>query len=478
MTRRRQRSLLRFLYNLFGVSQPAYPTSIYPPATGGGTPPAPQIITRTAPATIGPYAAGQRPIDAYTPGTYASTAGTSIRTASWRVNGSLVAGTVTLIGAQTVDLTESVTDSVGTPARIWTYGPVAVPAIAPTVSVAINQGSIDVGDVLGTDITATPSITVAGSPALVIGDIAISWRVNNAPRAAGQLVTFGDIVRAVASWSHPAGAGSVQSATRTVPVAVAPTVTVALAEAAYTAGQTLDASDIEPTITSPGYPPLLLGDLVLSLRANGAPVSLPHAAIAGQSLVGRATWSHPAGAGTADSGGITVGAAAPAPQIIYSAGTGWVPHVVSDDAAGDLTFTLTVDGVTLGPFVRMMAQKTSGEAVNHVLPVIAVTTPAGTYAATTGIWTHGQSAATVASYQWRRDGVTISGATSATYATVGADAGTTLTCAVTVAGVSAVSNGIAIGGTGLTVTAATDGITVSGTTLAATGATDGITIAE
>jgi hypothetical protein len=439
---------------------------------------APQIITRTAPATIGPYVAGQRPIDAYTPGTYASTAGTIIRTASWRVNGSPVPGTVTLIGAQTVELTESVTDSVGTPARIWTYGPVAVPAIAPTVSVAINQGSIDVGDVLGTDITATPTITVAGSPALVIGDIAISWLVNGAPRAAGELVTFGDVVRAVASWSHPAGAGSVQSATRTVPVAVAPTVTVALAEAAYTAGQTLDASDIEPTITAAGNPALLLGDLTLSLRVNGTPVSLPHTAVAGQVLVGRATWSHPAGAGTADSGGITVGAAAPAPQIIYSAGTAWVPHVVSDDAAGDLTFTLTVDGTTLGPFVRTMAQKTSGVAVNHVLPVIAETTPAGTYAATSGFWTHGQDPATAATYQWRRNGVAISGATSATYAAVGADAGTTLSCAVTVAGVAAVSNGIAIGGgAGLTVAAATDGITVSGTTSAATGATDGITIA-
>jgi len=177
----------------------------------------------------------------------------------------------------------------------------------------------------------------------------------------------------------------------------------------------------------------------------------------------------------------TLAAAAPAPQIIYSAGTGWVPHVVSDDAAGDLTFTLTVDGVTLGPFVRTMAQKTSGEAVNHVLPVIAVTTPAGTYAATTGIWTHGQSAATVASYQWRRDGVTISGATSATYATVGADAGTTLTCAVTVAGVSAVSNGIAIpaAGAGITVAGATDGITFTSTSdLTVTGGTNGITATE
>jgi hypothetical protein len=165
-------------------------------------------------------------------------------------------------------------------------------------------------------------------------------------------------------------------------------------------------------------------------------------------------------------------------QVVHGAETGWTIQIISLDENGDLTFTVTIDGTDFGPFTRTAAQQISGAAVNHVAPVIAETTPAATYAATVGLWSHGVTPEPAPTYEWRRNGVAISGATSATYATGGADAGTTLTCAVTVAGVTAVSNGIAIGGgAGLTVAAATDGITVSGTTTAATAATDGITIA-
>ncbi len=268
--------------------------------------------------------------------------------------------------------------------------------------------------------------------------------------------------------------GSAPAAVVPPPTITAPTVTVALAETAYAAGQVLDASDIEPTITSPGSPALTLGSISVSLRVNGSPVSLPHTAAAGQSLVGRATWTHPAGAGSADSPAEVV---LPAVQLVHNAGTGWVITAVADDELGNITFSGTIGGTPFGPFTRTAAQQISGAAVNHVAPVIAETTPAGTYAATVGLWTHGVTPEPVPAYQWRSDGVAISGATSATYAAVGADAGTTLSCAVTVAGVTALSNGIAIGGgAGLTVAAATDGITVSGTGTAASGATNGITI--
>lgn len=344
-----------------------------------------EIITRTSPGSIGPYTAGQRPIDQYIPGEYASTIGTPVITRVWRVDGEVVSGTITLVGAQVVTLDESVTDTVGTPALVFSYGPVTVPAVAPTV-------------------------------------------------------------------------------------------TVALAETAYVAGQTVDASDIEPTITDPGSPPLTLGSISVSLRVNGVAVSLPHTAVAGQSLVGRATWTHPAGAGSANTPAEVVLTAV---QLVHNAGTGWTITSVTEDEAGNIEFVGTIAGAPVGPFVRTAAQQVSGEAVNHIAPVIAEATPAGTYAATLGLWTHGITPEPTPTYQWRRNGTPISGATAATYATGGADAGTTLTCAVTVAGVTAVSNGIAIGGgAGLTVTAGTDGITVSGTTSAATGATDGIIIAE
>ncbi|MCU0909262.1 MAG: hypothetical protein MUF73_17935, partial [Rhodobacteraceae bacterium] len=68
--------------------------------------------------------------------------------------------------------------------------------------------------------------------------------------------------------------GSAPAAVVPPPSITAPTVTVALAETAYAAGQVLDASDIEPTITSPGSPALTLGSISVSLRVNGSPVSL------------------------------------------------------------------------------------------------------------------------------------------------------------------------------------------------------------
>ncbi len=139
-------------------------------------------------------------------------------------------------------------------------------------------------------------------------------------------------------------------------------------------------------------------------------------------------------------------ASATFPQLVRNAGTGWAIEIISDDAGGDLTFSATINGTTFGPFVRTAAQQISGAAVNHVLPSIAETTPAGTYAVDVGLWTHGLDPAPVPTFQWRRNGVAISGAIDPFYSEVIADAGTTITCAMTVAGVTAVSNGIAIEG--------------------------------
>lgn len=67
---------------------------------------------------------------------------------------------------------------------------------------------------------------------------------------------------------------------------------------------------------------------------------------------------------------------------------------------------------------------------NTVLPVISgVTNVGSTLTATTGTWT-GTPAPTFA-YQWRRNGVNISGATSSTYVLVTADTGTMITVMVT-----------------------------------------------
>jgi hypothetical protein len=76
--------------------------------------------------------------------------------------------------------------------------------------------------------------------------------------------------------------------------------------------------------------------------------------------------------------------------------------------------------------------------VNSVLPVITGTTTVGqTLSCSTGTWTKSPTF----SYQWRRNGVTISGATASTYLLVTADGGTLISCTVkaTNAGVSAVA---------------------------------------
>ena len=86
--------------------------------------------------------------------------------------------------------------------------------------------------------------------------------------------------------------------------------------------------------------------------------------------------------------------------------------------------------------------------VNTVPPAITGTPAVGqTLSTSNGTWT---SQATLSyTYQWRRNGTNISGATSSTYLLVGADDGTTITCAVTATNTggstTAISSGIGIG---------------------------------
>ncbi len=80
-------------------------------------------------------------------------------------------------------------------------------------------------------------------------------------------------------------------------------------------------------------------------------------------------------------------------------------------------------------------------------PAISGTGTVGqTLTCTTGNWTYSPTSYT---YQWRRGGANISGATASTHVNVAADSGTTLTCVVTAhnaagATASSPSNGIAV----------------------------------
>jgi hypothetical protein len=87
--------------------------------------------------------------------------------------------------------------------------------------------------------------------------------------------------------------------------------------------------------------------------------------------------------------------------------------------------------------------------VNTVAPAVS---PSGSVdvgillACTQGSWTNGPSTKT---FQWRRDGVNISGETASAYETVEADIGTDITCAVIATNVvgastAAISNAVGV----------------------------------
>lgn len=86
--------------------------------------------------------------------------------------------------------------------------------------------------------------------------------------------------------------------------------------------------------------------------------------------------------------------------------------------------------------------------VNTVAPSISGATPVGSVlTCAVGTWTSDKPI-TSTSYQWRSDGVAISGATASTYTTVEGDLDAAITCAVTrtsdAGSTTAVSNAITV----------------------------------
>lgn len=169
----------------------------------------PQIITATAPPALGALTEGDAPEDAFTPGTYASTAGTiASAVVTYTVAGSPVSASDPLTGGQTVVASVLVTDSEGN-TRSFFAGTVTVPQtiIAPSVigslsdiSVALNSSpqSINAGAVFaGTDLQFDVSASWA-TIGRITGDLTLP---TDTPRA-------GVVVTVTASNSQ----GSVQAA--------------------------------------------------------------------------------------------------------------------------------------------------------------------------------------------------------------------------------------------------------------------------
>lgn len=98
-----------------------------------------------------------------------------------------------------------------------------------------------------------------------------------------------------------------------------------------------------------------------------------------------------------------------------------------------------------GNYLKLRYGRPGAAPANTVAPVASGSAPQGsTLSVTTGTW----SGAPSYTYQWKRNGSAVSGATSPTYVTVSGDVGTSITCTVTgtnpFGSATATSNGISV----------------------------------
>jgi len=123
--------------------------------------------------------------------------------------------------------------------------------------------------------------------------------------------------------------------------------------------------------------------------------------------------------------------------------------LVGADAANNINCLVTATNAEGSGVALSNTFTIDGVATNTGAPVVSgLTTVGSTLSCTTGTWTYSPTAY---AYQWKRNGTNIGSATASTYLLVSADAGTSITCAVTATnpqGVSlpALSNALLVAG--------------------------------
>jgi len=140
-------------------------------------------------------------------------------------------------------------------------------------------------------------------------------------------------------------------------------------------------------------------------------------------------------------GGVNIGSATSSTYVLVDA----------DDATNVRCVVTAANGASAGVTANSNAVAiTEPIPTNSVAPAVTGTTAVGdTLTCSTGTWTHQGGTVHTYAYQWKRDGVDISGQTAATHVIVSGDQGKTLTCAVTATNTGgdstpAVSNGVPI----------------------------------
>ena len=304
-------------------------------------------------------------------------------------------------------------DLTGRVVTAWLTGISGVPTVIPTLDVFTAAGSDVAGGVTGTGTQGDPwlySVPSSGSAT----DIVIGASIDNGVAPA---------------WSETDSTISVPSDQ------TAPTATVTLAQPTYADGETVDAADIVPTISTAGNPALQLADLTAILMVDGTPVSLPHTAVEGEVLVPRVTASHPTGAIDATGNGVTVlpgfslTESLPDAELEINGATGTVTITVTSPAV----YATYDAGNGAGVFIFDSAGLATGP-VNLVPPqVIDDGTPAEgeTLTLTPGLWVYDPGKGGIGSptYQWQADTAgngtfaDISGATSNSYTLTAGEAG-------------------------------------------------------
>ncbi len=287
----------------------------------------------------------------------------------------------------------------------WLTGTFGVPAAVPTLDILTAAGSDVASGVTGA------------------GDQGNPWRYAVPPSGSST-----DIVIGASLDNGVAPAWSETNSTISVPSdQTAPTATVALAQPTYADGETVDAADIVPSISTAGNPALQLADLTAILMVDGTPVSLPHTAVEGEVLMPLVTASHPTGVIDAIGNGVTVLPGFSLTESLTDA------ELEINGATGTVTITVTNPAVYAtydavnGPGIFIFDDTDLATGPVNIVPlqVIDDGTPAEgeTLTITPGLWVYEPENGGIGTptYQWQADTAgngtfaDISGATSASY---------------------------------------------------------------
>lgn len=157
---------------------------------------------------------------------------------------------------------------------------------APIFDIDLDQGSVDAGDELGTDITSSVTLIEEGYPVVVEGDVEKTWLLAGGASLDGALVDYGDTVVAVGTLEHPlydTGVNVEQSSSIAAPSAFAPTISLSYSFSQAFSGVEIDSADLIRTIDDPGLP-VYAGTGTFTFFVDDVETALPFTPSGGETI--------------------------------------------------------------------------------------------------------------------------------------------------------------------------------------------------